>query len=264
MSDFNAEALRPELEAIVRKAGGIVIDNDSKTRTIRHKGRIDLVTETDLAVEEMLKESLASLLPEADFLAEETAKDTEPGELTWIIDPLDGTTNFAHGLPFVANSVGLWHRDRIVLGVVNLPLLGELFSASVGKGTRMNGKPVSVSSANAMEDSLLATGFPYAIEEHLETILRHFKTLLPLTQGIRRPGAAALDLAYVACGRFDGFFESALHPWDTAAGLLLVQEAGGQVSEFEAKTPYTFGSGTILATNGIIHEELSRLICKEA
>ena len=264
MSDFNAEALRPELEAIVRKAGGIVIDNDSKTRTIRHKGRIDLVTETDLAVEEMLKESLASLLPEADFLAEETAKDTEPGELTWIIDPLDGTTNFAHGLPFVANSVGLWHRDRIVLGVVNLPLLGELFSASLGKGTRMNGKPVSVSSANAMENSLLATGFPYAIEEHLETILRHFKTLLPLTQGIRRPGAAALDLAYVACGRFDGFFESALHPWDTAAGLLLVQEAGGRVSEFEAKTPYTFGSGTILATNGIIHEELSRLICKEA
>ena len=264
MSDFNAEALRPELEAIVRKAGGIVIDNDSKTRTIRHKGRIDLVTETDLAVEEMLKESLASLLPEADFLAEETAKDTEPGELTWIIDPLDGTTNFAHGLPFVANSVGLWHRDRIVLGVVNLPLLGELFSASLGKGTRMNGKPVSVSSANAMEDSLLATGFPYAIEEHLDTILRHFKTLLPLTQGIRRPGAAALDLAYVACGRFDGFFESALHPWDTAAGLLLVQEAGGRVSEFEAETPYTFGSGTILATNGIIHEELSRLICKEA
>ena len=264
MSDFNAEALRPELEAIVRKAGGIVIDNDSKSRTIRRKGRIDLVTETDLAVEEMLKESLASLLPEADFLAEETAKDTEPGELTWIIDPLDGTTNFAHGLPFVANSVGLWHRDRIVLGVVNLPLLGELFSASLGKGTRMNGAPVSVSSADTMEDSLLATGFPYAIEEHLDTILRHFKTLLPLAQGIRRPGAAALDLAYVACGRYDGFFESALHPWDTAAGLLLVQEAGGLVSEFAAETPYTFGSGTILATNGVIHEELSRLICRGA
>jgi len=263
MSDFNAEELRPELENIVRKAGAIVIDNNSKSRTIRHKGRIDLVTETDLAVEEMLKESLADLLPDADFLAEETAKDTIPGELTWIIDPIDGTTNFAHGLPFVANSIGLWNRDRVVLGVVNLPLMGELFSASRGNGTRLNGQPVSVSSAAKMEDSLLATGFPYAIEEHLETILKHFKTLLPLAQGIRRPGAAALDLAYVACGRYDGFFESALNPWDTAAGLLLVQEAGGRVTEFAAEMPYALNSKTILATNGAIHDELSRLICQE-
>ena len=264
MHELNVEQLRPGLEDIARKAGEIVIDNASKSRTIRHKGRIDLVTETDLAVEEMLKEALASLLPEADFLAEETAKDTVPGELTWIIDPLDGTTNFAHGLPFVANSIGLWHRDRMVLGVVNLPLLGELFSASHGQGASLNGKPISVSSAEKIEDSLLATGFPYAIEDHLETILKHFKTLLPLAQGIRRPGAAALDLAYVACGRYDGFFESALHPWDTAAGLLLVQEAGGRISEFAATTPYTFNSGTILATNGEIHHELSRLICQEA
>lgn len=262
MSDFNAEKLRPDLENIVRKAGKIVVENASKPRTIRHKGRIDLVTETDLAVEEMLKESLAALLPEADFLAEETAKSTVPGDLTWIIDPLDGTTNFAHGLPFVANSVGLWHRDRVVLGVVNLPLLGELLSASRGKGTTLNGKPVSVSSAAKMEDSLLATGFPYAVEDHLDTILRHFKTLLPVAQGIRRPGAAALDLAYVACGRYDGFFESALHPWDTAAGLLLVQEAGGRVTEYAADTPYTFDSGNILATNSAIHDELSRLLCQ--
>jgi myo-inositol-1(or 4)-monophosphatase len=263
MSDFNAQELRLELENIVRKAGEIVIGNASKSRTIKHKGRIDLVTETDLAVEEMLKESLADLLPDADFLAEETAKDTVPGELTWIIDPLDGTTNFAHGLPFVANSIGLWHRDRVVLGVVNLPLLGELFSASLGKGTTLNGQPASVSSAKKMEDSLLATGFPYAIEEHLETILKHFRTLLPLAQGIRRPGAAALDLAYVACGRYDGFFESALNPWDTAAGLLLVQEAGGRVTEFAAETPHVLDSKTILATNGVIHDELSRLICQE-
>ena len=263
MSDFNAEELRPELESIVGKAGEIVVENASKSRTIRHKGRIDLVTETDLAVEEMLKESLACMLPEADFLAEETAKDTVPGKLTWIIDPLDGTTNFAHGLPFVANSVGLWHRDRIVLGVVNLPLLGELFSASLGNGTSLNGNQVSVSSAARMEDSLLATGFPYAVEDHLETILKHFKTLLPLAQGIRRPGAAALDLAYVACGRYDGFFESALHPWDTAAGLLLVKEAGGRISEYAADTPYSFDSKNILATNGAIHDELSHLICKK-
>lgn len=261
MNISDRETIRLELEAIVRKADDLVIENNAKERKVMHKGRIDLVTETDLAVEEMLKESLATLLPEAGFLAEETAKNTELGELTWIIDPLDGTTNFAHGLPFVANSVGLWHQDRIVAGVVNLPLMGELFSASRGGGARLNGDPISVSSASAMEDCLLATGFPYAIEEHIDTILKHFSTLLPLAQGIRRPGAAALDLAYVACGRYDGFFESALNPWDTAAGILLVHEAGGRISEFDATNPYGLYSKTILATNGAIHDELSRLIC---
>ena len=240
MNDPDINALLPELETIVRKAGTIVVENAAKSKTITHKGRIDLVTETDLAVEEMLKKALALLVPEADFLAEETASNTKPGELTWIIDPIDGTTNFAHGLPFVANSVGLWQRDHMVLGVVNLPLMGELFSASQGKGTHLNGMPVSVSSTASMEASLLATGFPYAIEEHLETILKHFKTLLPLAQGIRRPGSAALDLAFVACGRYEGFFESALNPWDTAAGILLVQEAGGQISEYDANHALCF------------------------
>lgn len=255
--------LLPEVEAIVHRAGAIVVEHSARSRNITHKGRIDLVTETDVAVEEMLKEALARLLPGSDFLAEESASDTDPGELTWIIDPLDGTTNFAHGLPFVANSVGLWHQDRVVLGVINLPLLGELLGGGEGLGARMNGSPVRVSSAGKMEDALLATGFPYAIEEHLDAILRHFKTLLPLVQGIRRPGAAALDLAYVACGRYDGFFESALHPWDTAAGMLLVKEAGGRVSEYDAAVPYGFGSGSILASNGILHDRLSRLLLQD-
>ncbi|MEF2231092.1 MAG: inositol monophosphatase family protein [Pseudodesulfovibrio sp.] len=262
MNSKELAKLLPEMEAIVRKAGAIVVDHSARRRNITRKGRIDLVTETDVAVEEMLKEALAKLLPGSDFLAEESASETEPGELTWIIDPLDGTTNFAHGLPFVANSVGLWHQDRVVLGVVNLPLLHELLSAGEGLGTRLNDKPVRVSSTSVMEDALLATGFPYAIEEHLETILRHFRTLLPLTQGIRRPGAAALDLAYVACGRYDGFFESALHPWDTAAGILLVKEAGGRVSEYDADESYGFGSGSILATNGLLHDRLSGLLLR--
>ncbi|MDD3313293.1 inositol monophosphatase family protein [Pseudodesulfovibrio sp.] len=260
MHDETLTGLLPGLEAAVRKAGDLVVEHSARRRNITHKGRIDLVTETDVAVEELLKEQLHRLLPEADFLAEESASGTEPGELTWIIDPLDGTTNFAHGLPFVANSVGLWHRDRVVLGAVNLPLLGELFCAARGQGTRLNGRPVTVSAVENLDDALLATGFPYAIEEHLDTILRHFKTLLPLAQGIRRPGAAALDLAYVACGRYDGFYESALHPWDTAAGILLITEAGGRVSEYEAEKPYGFGSGTILATNGRLHERLSGLL----
>lgn len=261
--DFDPILIADSLQEIALEAGEIVKIASTKTKKIVHKGRIDLVTETDIAVEAMLKTKLAKLLPESDFLAEESAKDTELGEFTWVIDPLDGTTNFAHGLPFVANSIALWHRDRIVLGVVNLPLLGELFCAVEGQGATMNGQTISVSDESEMEKTLLATGFPYAIDEHLETILKHFSRLLPLTQGIRRPGAAALDLAYIACGRYDGFFESALNPWDTAAGILLIQEAGGLISEYDAKVPYTFDSKTILATNGRIHGELSRLLCED-
>jgi len=263
MTIFDGNSTLAGLIDIVQGAGDIVKEASTKTKKITHKGRIDLVTETDIAVENMLKLELAKLLPGSDFLAEESAKDTKLGEFTWIIDPLDGTTNFAHGLPFVANSIGLWHKDRIVLGVVNLPLMNELFSAHEGHGAFMNGDPIEVSNAATMESSLLATGFPYAIEDHLDTILKHFKRLLPLTQGIRRPGAAALDLAYVACGRYDGFFESALNPWDTAAGLLLVQEAGGKVTQFDVANAYSFDSPTILATNGCIHDELSELLCED-
>lgn len=263
MSGFDDQKIMDGLKRIAHKAGDIVVEASTRAKKVVHKGRVDLVTETDLAVEDMLKEELAALLPGSDFLAEETAKDTEPGELTWIIDPLDGTTNFAHGLPMVANSIGLWHRDRIVLGVVNLPLMGEMFTAVEGRGAFMNDAPISVTGETSLERSVLATGFPYAIEDHLETILKHLERLLPLTQGIRRPGAAALDLAYVACGRYEGFYESALNSWDTAAGLLLVKEAGGRISEFDASTPYAFGSGTILATNGHIHDELSAILCED-
>lgn len=260
MTSFDIEQLLGELKTVVDKAGDIVKEAATKKKTITLKGRIDLVTETDVAVESFLKEALSKLLPESDYLAEETAKDTIPGDLTWIIDPVDGTTNFAHGLPFVANSVALWHEDKVVIGVVNLPLMGELFSVGLGQGAYMNGVPITVSDSSTLEESLLATGFPYAINEHLDEIMTNLKTLLPLTRGIRRPGAAAMDLAYVACGRFDGFYESALNPWDTAAGVLLVQEAGGQVSQFQANKEYVLGAPNVLATNGAIHNELSRLL----
>jgi myo-inositol-1(or 4)-monophosphatase len=260
MEFVDAKAVLAGLVPIVGRAGEIVVEAATRERTITHKGRIDLVTETDVAVEEMLKKELAALLPGSDFLAEESASQTEPGELTWIIDPVDGTTNFANGLPYVANSIALWQRDRVILGVVNLPLLGEMFSARLGGGAFLNGTPVSVSSETAMEQSLLATGFPYAIDDHLDEILRNLKTILPLAQGVRRDGAAALDLAYVACGRYEGYYESALNPWDIAAGRLLVQEAGGRVTEYDATMPHTLRSKNILATNGSIHDELSRLI----
>ncbi|MCJ2163834.1 MULTISPECIES: inositol monophosphatase family protein [unclassified Pseudodesulfovibrio] len=260
MDTFDANGIMESLKEIVVRAGDIVKDGASRTRKIRLKGRIDLVTETDLAVETMLKSELIKLLPDSDFLAEETAKNTDLGKCTWVIDPLDGTTNFAHGLPFVANSIGLWRHDRVVMGVINLPLMGEMFTAVEGQGAFLNGNSISVTDETDMEKSLLATGFPYDIEENLEDILKNLKVLLPLTRGIRRPGAAAMDLAYVACGRFEGFYERALNPWDTAAGILLVKEAGGMVSEYDTSRPYTFESGSILATNGGIHEELSRLL----
>jgi myo-inositol-1(or 4)-monophosphatase len=260
--DFDSARIMEKLGPIADKAGDIVRDGAAHGRHVRHKGRIDLVTETDLAVEAMLKIELAELLPGSDFLAEETAKETEPGELTWIIDPVDGTTNFAHGLPFVANSIALWHRSRVVLGMVNMPLTGDRFTAVKGQGAFLNGRPITVTNESDLEQCVLGTGFPYDIDAHLEDILKNLRTLLPVAQGIRRAGAAAVDLAFVACGRLDGFYERALNPWDTAAGLLLVNEAGGRVTEYDAAIPYTFGSDCILASNGRIHDELSGLLIR--
>lgn len=254
---YDPTPIMAELKDIVARAGDMVRENNAKPRTITKKGRIDLVTETDIAVERFLKKQLAGLLPEADFLAEETDKHTEPGELTWIIDPLDGTTNFAHGLPFVANSVALWSRDAVVAGVVNLPLMDEFFWAVRGKGAWLGGERIRVSSAPALSESILATGFPYDTETYLENILTFLGRFLRTTQGVRRPGAAALDLAYVACGRYDGFYEYGLNAWDTAAGLLLVEEAGGRVTRYDEQLDYRLGDVDILATNGLIHSLVS-------
>jgi len=260
MRDFDIEAVVAQVIPIVREAGELVREAFAGDKKITHKGRVDLVTETDIAVEKLLVERLKPLLPDATFLAEESAKDTQPGAWTWIIDPLDGTTNFAHGLPFVANSVALWHGDRVVIGVVNLPILGELFWAAKGMGAHLNDSRISVSEEVSLEKTVIATGFPYAIEEHLNDVLNNLEKLLPIVQGVRRPGAAAMDLAYVAAGRYDGFYESALNPWDTAAGILLVQEAGGKVSERDCEKEYTFSSPNILATNGRVHGDLSRIL----
>jgi myo-inositol-1(or 4)-monophosphatase len=260
MNTAEALSLLPEVVAVVAEASGIVRAANRLPKDVRKKGRIDLVTRTDLASEALLKKRLAALLPQASFLAEESVSSLEPGPLCWIIDPLDGTTNFAHGVPFVAISVALWQAGRVVLGVVDLPLLAETFTAVRGAGAFCNNEPIHVSEAARLEESLVATGFPYAIERHVDEILAHLRQMLTRTQGVRRPGAAALDLAYVATGRYDGFYELALKPWDTAAGVLLIEEAGGRVSEFDAQKPYTFGSGCILATNGKIHEEMSGVL----
>ena len=249
----------------VAEAGEMIRKAWQKPRHITRKGRIDLVTETDVAVEAMLKKRLGSLLPEADFLAEESSSGLEPeelvpGELTWIIDPLDGTTNFAHGFPFVAVSVALWERGRVVFGAVHAPMLDDMFCAVRGMGAVRNGLPVAVSSTDSLADALVATGFPYAVREHLTPISTELNRVLETTQGIRRPGSAAIDLALTACGVYDAFYERLLKPWDTAAGWLLVEEAGGKVTRYSPPGEYAPGASTILATNSRLHVSMLNLL----
>ncbi len=250
MSDFST--LATSALQIIASSGDIIRTGYRKPHTVRHKGRIDLVTEIDLSVEAFLKDRLQGLLPDADFLAEESAAGLTPPDTCWIIDPVDGTTNLAHGLPLVATSVALQREGEIVLGIVNAPLLGECFVAEKGGGAWLNGERIFVSQVNDLEKALIATGFPYDINQRVEIILRRLKPILAAAQGIRRCGAAALDLAWTACGRFDAYYEDGLKPWDTAAGSLILKEAGGRITDLAGK-PYTLLS-SVLASNTLLHE----------
>lgn len=248
---------------VVTNAGRIVAANIDQEKRVERKGRINLVTEIDLKSEAYLKEHLYHVLPSAGFLAEESSDQNargNPQEQVWIIDPIDGTTNYAHGLPSVAVSVALWEEGRPLFGVVNLPVLGEMFAAYEGGGAFRNGDRIHVTKTRNLEESLLSTGFPYDIEAYIPEIIRNFEALLPKIRGVRRSGAAALDLAYVACGRFDAFYESELKPWDTAAGMLLVTEAGGKVTRYDGSTEYVLGDQSILASNGLIHAAVADLL----
>lgn len=246
----------------VEASGDIIRRAWDKPSDVRRKGRIDLVTETDLAVEEALMESLSRVLPGSAFLAEESAGSLDPGELTWIIDPLDGTTNFAHRLPFVATSVALWSGGQSVLGFVNAPAMGELFHAVRGGGAFVNARPISVSGTGELEAALVATGFPYTVREDIRVLMADLENMLLHTQGVRRPGAASIDLAYTAAGRFDAFYEIGLKPWDTAAGWLLVEEAGGRVTAYDPSEPFHLRSRSILASNGLLHGAVAALLGK--
>lgn len=249
--------------AVVRESGEIIRDHWNKPRHVRHKGATDLVTETDVAVENFLKEKLSPLLPEATFLAEESSQPgAEPGDLCWIIDPVDGTTNFVHKIPMVGTSVALWQDGRVVLGIVNAPILGECFYASLGNGAFCNGQAIAVSAVDQLSAALACTGFPYNVDVSLEKILGRLGAVLPATQGLRRLGAASVDLAFVAAGRLDVFFEGGLKPWDVAAGWLLVEEAGGRVSN-GLGSAYRFG-GDLVASNPMLHQAISGLMLRTA
>lgn len=243
---------------IVRASGALISATHEQPHTVRHKGPIDLVTETDLAVENFLKDRLAALTPGVPFLAEESCVDQTPPETCWIIDPVDGTTNFAHGMPLVATSVAFRQHGEVVFGVVNVPLINECYVAEQGKGAWRNEVPVHVSSIATCREALVATGFPYTIRHCVDAIVNRLRPVLANCQGVRRCGAAALDLAWVAAGRMDAYYEAELNPWDVAAGWLLVTEAGGRLTDMDGKT-FTLQS-TLLASNGHLHESMLDLL----
>jgi len=254
------------LETAVKAAvagGDILRELYDKPHQIKHKGAIDLVTEADVASEETVIDILQKAHPDVDVLAEESQSKYEriPQGPVWIIDPLDGTTNFAHSFPWFGVSIAYAEAGKSKAGVIYLPMQNELFCTSQGGGAWLNGKRIRVSEAAKLKDALLATGFPYAIHEKTPEVIAALGTVLPRAQGIRRAGSAALDLAYVACGRLDGFWEIMLKPWDTAAGLLLVEEAGGKVTNFRGGE-YSPFVPEILASNGRIHEELTGILKK--
>lgn len=257
--DWSA-VLQQTIEA-AQEAGAIIREHWNRPRSIRFKGPIDLVTETDLAVERHLRARLLEILPWAGFVGEETAaQETGFEATTWVVDPLDGTTNFAHKLPFVATSIGLWHQGGVRLGVVYNPVLEELFWAGRGQGAFCNGEPMRVSQAAELRLCMAATGFPYSIRQHVDPIMECLRRTLTNCRGLRRYGAAALDLAYLAWGRLDVFYEAFLHPWDTAAGWLLVEEAGGRVTRLNPVQPFRLEARTILASNGLVHEAMAALL----
>lgn len=242
---------------LAREAGAILREGYGKIHDVREKGRpSDLVTEIDHASERFIREWISQRFPDHAQMGEEEENELRPdAEWTWIFDPLDGTVSFAHGIPFFCVCVALRHFDVTVAGVVYEPLRDELFSAERGRGATLNGKPIHVSRAPHLQNALMATGFPYRIAENPARTLETFAAVAPHAQGIRRMGSAGLDLAYVAAGRLDGYWESFLQPWDCAAGVLLVEEAGGQVTDYSGNPHDIFGRQT-LATNGLFHEEI--------
>ncbi len=240
------------------EAGALLRQNFTQPHQITLKGRHDPVTESDFQSQNLIIQRLSKIFPAYRFLAEEAgAPESAQGgsDGCWIIDPLDGTVNFAHGFPMFAVSIAFQWQGAVVYGVVYDPMREELFEAVQGQGAWLNHHPIHVSQCQDLDRALLATGFPYNVVEHLEATMLRFKRLVAQAQGIRRPGSAAIDLCYLAAGRFDGFWEENLKPWDTAAAVLIVQEAGGQVSTFEG-SPFALSSDNVVASNGLLHDQI--------
>jgi myo-inositol-1(or 4)-monophosphatase len=245
-----------------REAGQVLADKFGRALQVSNKGDIDLVTEADLAAERLIVERIRSYHPRHAILTEEAGNVKEAGgpdaEYKWIIDPLDGTTNYAHGYPVFCVSVALEHEGRVVVGVVYDPTRDELFAAERGGGATLNGRRMRASETDELNRALVCTGFPYDVRERGD-FARHFRQFIMRAQSVRRDGAAALDLSYVAAGRFEGFYEEGLRPWDVAAGVLLVEEAGGRVTHYDG-SPFNIYATHIAASNGLVHDEMLRIL----
>jgi len=257
-----------ELERVARAAvaeGGALLRATWRERkTVRYKGDVDLVTETDQQVEDLIVARLREAFPTHRIIAEEAAASgpierTTPQEDVWYLDPVDGTTNFAHTYPHFAISLAFARGDDPRFAIVHDPVRDETFTAERGAGARLNDAPIAVSNTGELGEALVATGFPYDRRVHLEFYLGFFSDFVRRTQGVRRNGSAALDLCYVACGRLDAFWEWKLKPWDTAAGALIVREAGGRVSDFRGGPFDPHGEQT-LASNGLLHDAMTRTL----
>lgn len=247
-----------------KEAGAFLQASVGKFRQLERKigQATNLVTEIDKQSEALIIKKIRSHFPDHAILGEEGGASAGSSEYKWIIDPLDGTTNFTHGLPLFCVTIGIEYKGEIIAGVIYDPNAEELFTAEKGKGAFLNGSRIAVSTSDSLINSLLVTGFPYNVNENPGKVIEHFTNFLPVAQGVRRLGSAAIDLAYVACGRFDGYWEVFLHPWDKAAGILLVQEAGGMVTNFSNNASDIIYQPNTLATNGIIHQHMLDVLHK--
>ena len=261
ITSLNLPALTCDVCGIAREAGSFILQERKSfsSKKVEIKGYNDFVSYVDKGAEKIIVEALKKLLPEAGFITEEGTEKTDNNPLKWVVDPLDGTTNFIHGMPLFAVSIALLYNNKPLIGVVYEVNQDEMFSAWKDGGAYLNSEKISVSDAPTVKDALLGTGFPYYDYKLLDQYLALFKHLMKHSHGIRRPGSAATDLAYVASGRFDGFYEYSLSPWDVAAGVLLVTEAGGIVTDFSGGDDAIF-TKEIIATNNLIHSEFSELL----
>jgi len=247
---------------VARDAGGLLMQRLGAAK-VTNKGDIDLVTEADLASENLIIERIRSYFPQHGILAEESGEAELVGgakrsEWKWIIDPLDGTTNYAHSYPCFCVSIALEHAGVLEVGVVYDPVRDEMFAAERGNGAALNDRKITVSSVEELKDAMLCTGFPYNVRERPD-FTRDFANFTMAAQAVRRDGSAALDLAYVACGRFDGFWEDGLSPWDIAAGQILIEEARGKVTNFDNE-PLSIYTKKVLASNGLVHDAMRRVL----
>ena len=240
-----------------RLAGQVIVDNVGRVskKDISAKKASDFVTRVDRESEKIIIKTIKRSFPDHFFLAEESYKEADTEEFRWIIDPLDGTTNYIHQYPVFSISIALEYKRKTILGVVYDPLRKELFTAERGRGAFLNKHPIKISPSNSLKNSLITTGFPFRAKNHIDVYLKLFKSVFNKVGDLRRAGSAALDLAYLACGRCDGFFEIGLSPWDIAAGNILIKEAGGVITDFSGGADY-LSTGNVVAGTPAVHEKL--------